>query len=792
MLLSRQWLDEYTRIDAPDREFCERMTMSGSKVEGYAITGGGISRVVAGRVSAIERHPDSDHMFVCSVDAGTGRDLTIVTGAQNVRAGDMVPVALDGSVIAGGKEIRTGVLRGVMSQGMLCSLGELGLDRHDFPDAAEDGIWIITDPCRPGDDIAGVAGFGDTVVDFEITNNRPDCLSMIGLAREAAATFGTELSLPRPAVTGGQGSIADYLSVEVRDSQLCPRYTAMMVTDLTIAPSPKWLRRRLRASGVRPINNIVDITNYIMLEYGQPMHAFDYSCVGGGRIVVRRAGNDEVLRTLDGSDRTLNDSMLVIADESKPIGVAGVMGGGNSEITGDTRTLVFESANFNGTSVRKTAIALGMRTEASGRFEKGLDVEGTVPAVLRACQLVEELGAGRVVGGMIDVSAAAGRAVRLPLEPQRICRLIGEDIPRDFMVRALEKLGFTFDGDMMTVPSWRSDIEHFADVAEEVARFYGYDIIAPTLPSGATAQGGYSPRQEFGRECGRLMRAMGYYEVMTYSFGSASAWDRIHLPADSPLRRAFVIQNPLGEDTSVMRTTSLPSMLEVLYTNLSKRNENVKLWELASVYLKKDGQELADERTILTLGAYGGDMDFYALKGSVEALLASLRVSGCRFEALSDDPSYHPGRCASVTAEGRRLGVIGQVHPAVCSEYGFDCQVFAAELDFDAMFALRRGDPVYSPLPRFPAVTRDIAVVCGDSVTVQQLTDCITSAGGEYLKECSLFDVYRGAPIAPGKKSAAFSLVLRAEDQTLTDDHADECVSAILKALESRLGALRR
>lgn len=798
MKLSREWLSEFTDIKAPDKEYCDAMTMSGSKVEGWEVTGSEVSGVVVGQVKKLERHPDSDHMWICQMDVGERELIQIVTGAQNLHEGDYVPVALDGSLLPGGVEIHTGKLRGVESRGMLCSLKELGLDIHDFPYAIEDGILVLcNDPelegrLSPGMEIGKAVGFGDTVVEFEITNNRPDCLSVIGLARESAATFDTELRLSKPQVKGGAGSIGDVLRVEIADSTLCPRYTAKMVKNIKIGPSPIWMRRRLRASGVRPINNIVDITNYVMLEYGQPMHAFDFSCVKGGKIVVRRAEEGESLTTLDGRERAISPEMLVIADEKDPIGLAGVMGGGNSEITEKTNTIVFESANFNGTSIRKTAIALGMRTDASGRYEKGLDPMNTVPAVERACELVELLGAGEVMDGVIDVVAAEAKNVSLPLEPERVNALLGTDISRSFMVSTLEKLGFTLEGDTIHVPSFRSDIAHFADIAEEVARFHGYDKIEPTLFKGAAARGGFTPAQEFMRNVGSLCRGMGFYEVISYSFGSRSAWDKIRLPENSPLRNAFVIQNPLGEDTSVMRTISLPSMLDILSTNLSKRNTQVRLFELAKIYLPKGEGELADEQTVLTLGAYGGDMDFYQLKGCVTAVLDFLRIPGLRFAAETENAAYHPGRCARVFSGDRFLGVFGQIHPLVCRNYGLNDDSFAAELNLPAMMASVGPEPTYQPLPRFPAMTRDISVVCDSAVTVADLTGAMYAAGGEYLESCRLFDVYTGTGIPEGKRSLAFSLTLRAKDQTLTDEHADETVKNVLAELKKVFGAVIR
>ena len=792
MKLSREWLGEYTTIGAPDKEYCDAMTMSGSKVEGWEVTGSEISRVVVGRVISMERHTNSDHMWVCKIDVGGERELQIVTGAQNVNIGDLVPVALDGSTLPGGKEIRTGKLRGELSEGMLCSLGELGLEQRDFPYAIEDGIFILEEDCLPGDDIREVCGLNDSVVEFEITNNRPDCLSVRGLARESACTFHTPLTFAEPTVTAGHGDIHEKLSVEIKDAELCPRYTARMVKNIKIAPSPKWMRRRLRASGVRPINNIVDITNYVMLEYGQPMHAFDYACLHDGKIIVRRAEEGESLRTLDGNDHALAPGMLVIADPEGPVALAGVMGGANSEITDKTTTIVFESANFLGHSIRKTAIALGMRTDASGRFEKGLDLFATVPAVDRACELVEMLGAGEVFDGTIDVLAKEPETTFIELDDKRINALLGTDIPRKFMTDTLTSLGFELNGNTLTVPSWRGDCTMLADIAEECARFWGYDKIEATDIRGAATQGGYSEKTLFVRKLGTACRAMGYTEVMTYSFVSPSSLDKIKVPADSPLRDNYRILNPLGEDTSVMRTTALPSMLGVLSTNLSRRNMEAKLYEMATVYKKQPGKMLADERTVLTLGAYGGNVDFFALKGAVEALLCAARTPDVRFTADTETAAFHPGRCAAVWSGDTRLGTLGQIHPDVCAAYGLDGATYCAEIDVVLLHDLEGTEPVYTPLPRFPAITRDIAVVCDAAVPVGELTECICKAEKNVLRGVKLFDVYTGVGIPEGKKSVAFSLTLRSDDGTLTDDHAEEAVRAVLDALRESFGAVIR
>ena len=798
MKLSMNWLSEYIDIGTDIKSYCDAMTMSGSKVEGYAYLGEEIQNVVVGKVLDITKHPDADKLVVCSVDTGGGKLLTIVTGATNVSAGDLVPVALDRSLLPGGKKITKGKLRGVMSEGMLCSISELGLTLGDIPYAIEDGILILQEECKPGQDIRQVLGFDDTVVEFEITSNRPDCLSVRGLARESAATFGKKIDFAKPAVRGVSENIAEHLKVSVDDETLCPRYTARMVKNIKIGPSPKWMRERLRASGIRPINNIVDITNYVMLEYGQPMHAFDFSCVQGGQIVVRTAKDAEVMETLDGQPRKLSPSMLVIADKARPIGVAGVMGGANSEITQNTHTVVFESANFNGTSIRQTAIALGMRTDASGRFEKGLDPENTIPSVDRACELVELLGAGDVLGGMVDVNHTNYAPIELTLEPDRINALLGTQISVQDMRRSLDLLGFSLNlldfpshADNYIVPSWRGDVQCMADLAEEVARLYGYDKIPSTLFGGAASGGRLTDKQKAERQVSQLCRAMGYSEIMSYSFISPGYYDAIRLPESSPLRSSVTLLNPLGEDTSVMRTTALPSMLESVARNYSHRSKAVQLFELAHTYLKTD-EKLPTEKQSLVLGAYGAGMDFYRLKGHIEALLIQMNIPAIRFKPESGNPSYHPGRCAAVCSGSSCLGVLGQIHPLVQENYGTDAAIYAAELDFDELLNLRAPEAQYKPLPRFPAVSRDIAIVCDAAVPVGRLIDCIRQGAGKLLEEVSLFDLYTGSQIEKGKKSAAFSLVLRATDRTLTDAEADKAVQDAVKLLESSAGAVLR
>ena len=794
MDLSRKWLTDFVDVtDIPDKEFCDRMTDTGSKVEGYTVLGADIENVVVGRILSIKKHENSDHLQICAVDVGEGEPVQIVTGAQNIFEGAVIPVAKANSTLPGGVHIKPGKLRGVESNGMLCSIGELGLTTHDMPEAIEDGICILGESFadKIGTDIREALLLSDSVVEFEITPNRPDCLSVIGLAREASATFGRPAHIPTPVVRESGDDVNKYLKVTIDAPDLCPRYTARVVKNVKIEPSPLWLRMRLRAAGVRPINNIVDITNYVMLEYGQPMHAFDFSCVEGGHIIVRTAHEGETIETLDGNERKLTPNMLCICDEHKPVCVAGVMGGANSEIVGDTAMVLFESANFNGVSVRRTASALGMRTDASSRYEKGLDMMNTIKAVERACELVEMLGCGEVVDGVMDVVAKEKAPTCIKLEPEKINALLGTDLEEDLMREILVSLGFILNGDDIYVPSWRGDVEHYSDIAEEVARFYGYNKIPCTLMRGETTRGGFSEQQRFDRAIGGAVRALGYDEIITYSFISPTYYDKIRMPKDSPLRNSLKILNPLGEDTSIMRTTILPSMLEIVARNLSYRNKSARLYELGKIYLpREDG--LADEPKYLSLGAYGDGADFFSFKGSIETLLHELRISDVKYVACTDNASYHPGRCACVYAGDTLLGVFGQIHPLVAANYGVDTEIYAAELSFEAMYEKRGDIPVYQPLPKFPAVTRDIAVVCDETVTVGALEESIRRGAKGLLKEVSLFDIYRGPGIADGKKSVAFNLVLRADDRSLTGEEADEDVQSILASLESECGAVLR
>ena len=795
MKLNRKWINEdfVDLSDVSDKEFVETLTVFGQKVETWERMDAEIKNVVVGRVLSMVRHPNSDHMFICQVDVGQAEPVQIVTGAQNVREGDLVPAALHNSYLPGGVHITKGKLRGEVSNGMLCSFAELGLTQNDLPGVFADGIWILEpDAGKPGDDINKVIGNDDTVVDFEITNNRPDCYSIIGLARETAAAFGKPMKHHEPVVHGSDaGFIFDHLDVEVPAEKLCNRYSSRMVANVKIGPSPTWMRQRLRANGVRPINNIVDITNYVMLEYGQPMHAFDYRYVSSGKIIVREARAGESMTTLEGTQRALKPGMLVIADETKPIGLAGIMGGLNSEIRDDTTMVVFESANFNGTSIRQTALALGMRTEASGKFEKNLDPMMTIPAVQRACELVEMLRCGDVLDGTIDIVNYVPQERRLPLEPEKINRLLGTNISKEDMVMYLNRLEIPVEGDTILVPSFRPDLVRMVDIAEEVGRSFGYNEIPVTQFRTAT-HGGYSQEMKQETKAGTLCRAMGYSEIITYSFVSPTVFDQIRVPADSPLRNAMKIQNPLGEDTSIMRTVVLPSMLDILSRNNAYHNKAAKLYEIAKVYLPQEGEKLPQEPKMLMFGTYGTKETFFTLKGELEAIFAGLRMKKVEYTAEKNNPSYHPGRCAALSVDGVPIGVMGQVHPLVARNYGMDGEIYCAELNFSEMLCHILPEPTYVPLPKYPAVSRDLAIVCDEAVTVAQAEQVIAQAAGKLLRDVQLFDIYRGVGVPAGKKSMAFSLELRADDRTLTDADSEGVTKKVLAALEEKLGATLR
>ncbi|MBE6545842.1 MAG: phenylalanine--tRNA ligase subunit beta [Ruminococcaceae bacterium] len=787
MNLSKNWLADFVDIqDIPTKEYCDRMTDTGSKVEGYEDLGEDIENVVVARILKITPHENSDHLQICQVDIGNGKTVQIVTGAQNVFEGAIVPAAIPIAKLPGDIVIKAGKLRGVPSDGMLCSMGELNLTEHDMPGKEPNGILILDESFadKIGQDIRDALMLKDTVVEFEITSNRPDCLSVIGLARETAVSFNQPLKLHTPKVNGvDDGDKIDrYLSVQVEAPDLCYRYMARVVKNVKIQPSPLWLRMRLRASGVRPINNIVDITNYVMLEYGQPMHAFDYSCLTGSSIVVRRALENENFRSLDDQDHTLSSDMLVIADQERAVALAGVMGGANSEITDTTSTVVFESACFNGASVRVTAKKNGMRTESSARFEKGLDPENCYGALERACELIELLGAGDVIRDQIDVYPAKKEGVVLPFDVNAINTFLGTNLSSAEMKTILEALEIKIEGNRLIPPSFRADLACMNDIAEEIARIYGYNKIESTKLHGETTSGGRTPKQQFEVDVEHCMCGMGLNQVQTFSFISPKFYDKIRLPADSDLRKSVVISNPLGEDTSVMRTTALPSLLEVLTRNYNFNNDDVSLFEIATVYIPTGKNTLPCENKTLVAGMYG-NCDFYAIKGVCENILKLASITNVKYRSDDANPSYHPGRCADVYVGDQKIGIIGQVHPLVMKNYGIDTAVYAAELDFDAIFALRAAEKLYKPLPKFPATTRDFSFVCEESLEVGTIEEEMKKAGGKLVEGIILFDIYRGPQVGENKKSVSMRVTLRASDRTLTVEEAEKTGSKILAAL---------
>lgn len=795
MDLSMKWLADYVDCKCDIKTFCADMTMSGSKVESYKEEGDYLSNVVVGKILSVVPHPDSDHMVITQVDVGEDEPVQIVTGAQNVNEGDFVPVAKHKStVLHDGKPVKItkGKLRGEVSNGMLCSLGELGLTKNDFPYAIEDGIFILGDDCDKtvGMDLKKAIGFDDTKVEFEITSNRPDCMSIIGLAREAAATFNVPLNVPKPEFKGIDGSISDILSVKVENKELCPRYMAGIVKNVRIKPSPRWLRERLRACGVRPINNFVDITNFVMLEYGHPMHAFDLRYVDGASIVIRNAEQGEKITTLDGVERELSEEMLVIADANKPVAVAGVMGGEFSGIMDDTTTVVFESACFDGASVRTTAKKLGMRTEASSRYEKGLNPNNTYDALMRAFQLVEELDAGDVVRTFIDADSCDKEHKSVEFDSKWINNFLGTDIPESEMIEYLTRLGFEVKDSKVISPYYRIDIECKADIAEEVARIYGYNNLPSTIISGV-AQAQRTPKQKFEKKIKNAMLSMGVNEISTFSFISPKYFDKINLPEDSKLRNTVTITNPLGEDTSVMRTTILPSIFEVLARNYNFRNTECTIFELGNEYIPVDGEVLPIEPLRLGIGMYNTDnsVDFYSLKGIVEGILDKAGIeeydieraeAECCFDEIS---AFHPGRTAVIKIDGEEIGIFGELHPSVLDNYSIGTRAYAAKINVPELMSKSNSDKKYRPLPKFPATTRDISVVCDDSVPVAQIEKAIKKAVGGILEKITLFDVYKGKQIEDGKKSVSYSISMRSHDGTLTDEQADKAMEKALKAL---------
>ena len=793
MRVPYRWIKEYCDIDASPLTFAHRITMTGTKCEGFENPADKIRNVVVGKVVSIERHPDSDHLWICRIDIG-GETVQIVTGAQNVKAGDTVPAALHGSLLPNGAHIKRGKLRGVDSNGMLCSLGELGLTTGDFPECIENGIMILDPSLKAGTPIEKALALDDDVFEFEITSNRPDCLCAVGIAREAAATFNVPFKFRRAADLTPSGEAATMLTVDIAEPALCYRYTGAFVRNVRIKPSPLWMRTRLRECGVRPINNIVDITNYVMLEYNQPMHAFDERNVKDDHIVVRLARPGETITTLDGVERELTDRMLIIADSEKPIAVAGVMGGEYSGIYDDTNTVIFESACFEGINNRATAKALGMRTDASTRYEKGLDPENTMPALARALELVRELDAGDVVDGCVDV-----RGDRLPVNvikvsPARVNAFLGTDIPvaamRDYLTRL--DIGVSGPDEELTVvpPGWRRDVEAFADVSEEIARLYGYDNIPTTVMTGV-ATAGRTEWQKFLRAVTELCLAGGADEISTTSFMNPKALSQLRVPEDSLLRRAVRIINPFGEETSLLRTTAVGSMLDTLALNASSRHPAARLFEQATEYIADpDPAELPDERKKLIIGAYGEGESFYSIKGLLEALASMAHVS-FDFVPCTDNASYHPGRYADVLLGGERIGCLGELHPVVLKNYGLKKRAYVADLDLKKLFDGRGSLPQYRGMPRFPALTRDLAIVCDKQVLCADIEAVIRRQCGAILAGIRVFDVYEGEQVPAGKKSIAFGLTLRSPERTLTDEEADSAVKKALAAL-AQLGAVLR
>lgn len=786
------WLRDFVNINTDAEKLAELMTLSGSKVEAVEDLGKDIENVVVGKIISMEKHPNADRLRVAQVDVGK-EVIQVVTGAPNVQAGDYIPVALVGAKLPGGK-IKASKLRGVESYGMMCSIEELNLTRDYLPDAPEYGVYVFHNNPEVGRDVKEVLGL-EPVLDFEITSNRPDCLSIVGLAREAAVTLSADFRKPEISVKEeGSGNASDFVSVKIENQDLCRRYAARIVTDVKIEPSPEWMQRRLAAAGMRPINNIVDITNYVMLEMGQPMHAFDFKCVDGGKIIVRTAREGETLTTLDGQHHKLDTSMLVIADENKPIALAGVMGGENSEITSDTKMILLESANFNGASVRLTSKKVGIRSEASNRFEKGLDVENVIPVLNRCAQLIEELGAGKVVPGIVDCYPDKYKPVKIELKDDVINRLLGTNIDREWMLDLFEKLEFGVDRNtgMLTVPTFRPDVRLQADLAEEVARFYDYNNIKPTLLEGKAATLGrktYSQKME--DLIMQTMLSFGLYETYTFSFTSPKVWDKLRLPKDHELRNAVVITNPLGEDFSIMRTTTIPDMLGVIRTNYNRKIEEGRFFEISYVYRPVKDQQLPEEKKVLTVGLYG-NTDFYYLKGIVEQLLAQMNITNADFSPEKNHPAFHPGRCARVTIGEKIIGYIGEIHPEVAENFECPHRTYIAVLDIKPMIENSNMAREYKGLPKYPAITRDIALVVNDEIPVKDMERAIRQCSGKILEEIKLFDIYKGEQVPEGMKSIAFKLTFRSPERTLVDDEVNEVMEKVLQKLKLTFNATLR
>ncbi|MGP1360817.1 MAG: phenylalanine--tRNA ligase subunit beta [Candidatus Fimenecus sp.] len=792
MKLSKKWLNEYVITDVSDQEFADKMTLTGSKVEGFEHEGADIKNIVVGKILSLEKHPDSDHLWICSVDVGEEEPIQIVTGAQNLKENDIVPVAMHNSYVHGGHHITKGKLRGIVSNGMLCSIGELGLNTNDFPYAVEDGIFVLGDDCNKtlGMDIHDAIGLNDIITEFEITSNRADCMSVIGLAREASATFNKELNVKEPVITKTHGNVSDFISVEIKEPELCYRYTAAIVENIRIKPSPRWMRERLRASGVRPINNIVDITNYVMLEYGQPMHAFDLKYLNGNKIIVRKAIDGEKITTLDKVERTLTNSNLIIADEKSPVAIAGVMGGEFSGIMKDTTTIVFESAMFNGTSVRKTAKSQTMRTESSARYEKELDANGCLRSLKRALELIELLDAGDIVDGIIDIDYSDKNPVKLPFEPEWVNNFIGIDLSAEKQKEILEKIGFKIENNEIISPSFRNDIEHQADISEEIARFYGYDKI-PTRKLSGVADGKLNKIQSIEKIISETLVSFGMNEIYTYTFISPKQYDRCLLNENDSLRESVIISNPLGEDTSIMRTTAVPSMLDILSKNYNMRNESVKLFEIAKKFKPTDKNNLPNETKDIVLGIYGEDFDFYTIKGLAEALCEKLGIKIDDVRRTQNNKFFHPGRSAEFISKDFSFAELGEIHPNIRKNFGIDVPCYIAVLSLEKILELAKLEKVYIKLPKYPSVTRDLAFVIDRKIPVLLMKHEIKKATGNILHEINLFDVYEGSQIEQGKKSVAFSLKFRNMDRTLTDEEADNAVKSAIASIEKLGGTLR-
>lgn len=793
------WIKAYVPdLNVTDQEYFDAMTLSGTKCEGYTRADKNLDKIVVGQIKSIEKHPDADKLVVCQVDIGA-ETIQIVTGAPNVEVGQKVPVVLDGGMVAGGHDggpmpeegikIKAGKLRGVPSNGMMCSIEELGSSRNFYPEAPENGIYVFEDDVEVGSDAIEALGLHDTVFEYEVTSNRVDCFSIIGIAREAAATFRLPFHPPVITTTGNEEKAGDYISVEVKDQELCPRYIARVVKNIKIAPSPKWMQRRLAASGIRPINNLVDITNYVMEEYGQPMHAYDYDTIAGHKIIVQRAKDGDTFTTLDGQERKLDKDVLMICDAEKEIGIAGIMGGENSMITDDVKTVLFEAAAFHGANIRKSAKRVGLRTDASGKFEKGLDPYNAEDAINRACQLIEELGCGEVVGGMVDVKVPLKENVRIPFDAAKINHFLGTDIPAEDMkgyFKAID-LGFDEAAQEVVVPSFRQDLLSFADIAEEVARFYGYDKIPLTLPSGEATAGKLSYKLRIEQKARDIAEYCGFSQGMTYSFESPKVFDKLLLPAEDKLRQAITISNPLGEDYSVMRTSSLNGILTSLATNYNRRNKDVKLYELANIYLPKalPLTDYADERMQFTLGFYG-EGDFFTMKGVVEEFLNAVGMfENPKFNPDCERPYLHPGRKADIYYGDTLIGYMGEVHPEVCDNYSIGTKAYVAVLDMPAIVPLTTFDRKYEGIAKFPAVTRDLSMVVPKDILVGQIEEVIAQRGGKHLESYELFDLYEGAQIKPGFKSVAYTITFRNKEKTMEEAEISAAMKKILNGLQN-------